>query len=484
MGYRDLRHFIEALEQKGWLKRITTEVDPILEITEITDRVSKAYGPALLFENVKGSDMPVLINAFGTFERMNLALEVNNLDEIGQEILTFLQPPEVPASFFDKLKALPKVAQIANFMPKIVKTGPVKEVILKGDEIDITKFPILKCWPGDGGRFITLPLVFTKDPETGKRNVGMYRMQVYDGRTTGMHWHLHKHGAEHYRAHKRRGDRKMEVAVALGADPATIYAATAPLPAGVDEMFFAGFLRKEPVELVKCETVDLEVPAHAEIVLEGYVDLDELRWEGPFGDHTGYYSLADYYPVFHINCVTMRKKPIYPTTIVGKPPMEDCYLGKATERIFLPLLKLQLPEIVDMNLPLEGVFHNCAIVSIRKSYPGHAKKVMHALWGMGQMMFTKLIIVVDEHVNPHNVSEVMWKVFNNIDAKRDVVMVEGPLDILDHASPLPNYGTKMGIDATKKWPSEGHTREWPDDIEMSPEIKELVDRKWKSYGID
>ncbi|AVX20457.1 4-hydroxy-3-polyprenylbenzoate decarboxylase [Carboxydocella sporoproducens DSM 16521] len=484
MGYRDLRHFIEALEQKGWLKRITTEVDPILEITEITDRVSKAYGPALLFENVKGSDMPVLINAFGTFERMNLALEVNNLDEIGQEILTFLQPPEVPTSFFDKLKALPKVAQIANFMPKIVKTGPVKEVILKGDEIDITKFPILKCWPGDGGRFITLPLVFTKDPETGKRNVGMYRMQVYDGRTTGMHWHLHKHGAEHYRAHKRRGDRKMEVAVALGADPATIYAATAPLPAGVDEMFFAGFLRKEPVELVKCETVDLEVPALAEIVLEGYVDLDELRWEGPFGDHTGYYSLADYYPVFHINCVTMRKKPIYPTTIVGKPPMEDCYLGKATERIFLPLLKLQLPEIVDMNLPLEGVFHNCAIVSIRKSYPGHAKKVMHALWGMGQMMFTKLIIVVDEHVNPHNVSEVMWKVFNNIDAKRDVVMVEGPLDILDHASPLPNYGTKMGIDATKKWPSEGHTREWPDDIEMSPEIKELVDRKWKSYGID
>jgi len=299
-----------------------------------------------------------------------------------------------------------------------------------------------------------------------------------------MHWHLHKHGADHFRAHKRRGDRRMEVAVALGADPATIYAATAPLPAGVDEMFFAGFLRKEPVELVKCETVDLEVPAHAEIVLEGYVDLDELRWEGPFGDHTGYYSLADYYPVFHINCVTMRKNPIYPTTIVGKPPMEDCYLGKATERIFLPLLKLQLPEIVDMNLPLEGVFHNCAIVSIRKSYPGHARKVMHALWGMGQMMFTKLIIVVDEHVNPHNVSEVMWKVFNNIDARRDVVMVDGPLDILDHASPLPNYGTKMGIDATKKWPSEGHTREWPDDIEMSPEIKELVDRKWKSYGID
>ncbi|GAW91886.1 menaquinone biosynthesis decarboxylase [Calderihabitans maritimus] len=480
MAYRDLRDFINTLEKKGMLKRIKAEVDPILEITEITDRVSKQYGPALLFENVKGYSIPVLTNAFGSYERMKLALEVEDLDDIGAEILSFLQPGEMPVTIMDKLKALPKLAQISNFLPRVVKKGPCQEVI-KRDNFSLDEFPILKCWPQDGGRFITLPLVFTKDPETGKRNVGMYRMQVYDGKTTGMHWHMHKHGAEHYRQHQKK-NRRMEVAVALGSDPAVIYAATAPLPKDVDEMFFAGFLRKEPVELVKCITVDLEVPANAEIVLEGYVDPEELRLEGPFGDHTGYYSLADMYPVFHVTCITHRKNPIYPATIVGKPPMEDCYLGKATERIFLPLLKMQLPEIVDMNLPLEGVFHNCAIVSIKKSYPGHAKKVMHALWGMGQMMFTKLIIVVDEHVNVHDMSEVLWKVFNNIDARRDVTIVDGPLDILDHASPLSGYGHKMGIDATKKWPGEGHTREWPDDIVMSPEIKELVDRKWKEYG--
>jgi 4-hydroxy-3-polyprenylbenzoate decarboxylase len=308
-------------------------------------------------------------------------------------------------------------------------------------------------------------------------------MQIYDGRTTGMHWHMHKDAAHFYQKAKRLG-KPLEVAVALGGDPATIYAATAPLPPSIDEFLFAGFIRKEPVELVKAETVDLEVPAHAEIVIEGYVDPDELRLEGPFGDHTGYYSLTDYYPVFHVTAITHRKNPIYPATIVGKPPMEDCYMAKATERIFLPFLKLLLPEIVDINLPLEGVFHNCAIVSIRKRYPGHARKVMNALWGLGQMMFTKMIIVVDENVNVQNLSEVMWKVFNNIDAKRDLMIVEGPLDILDHASPLPNYGSKLGIDATKKWPSEGHTRPWPDDIEMDPEIKALVDRKWSDLGLD
>lgn len=483
MAYKDLHEFVAELERRGWLKRIKTEVDPELEITEITDRVTKAYGPALLFENVKGSEYPVLINTFGTYERMKLALGVENLDDIGQEIMDFLQMPEMPASFLGKLKALPKLAQIGNFLPKLVKTGPVKEVILKGDEVDLFKFPILKSWPKDGGRFITLPLVITKDPVTGRRNVGMYRMQVYDRKTTGMHWHMHHDGAENFRLAKEMG-KPLEVAVALGGDPATIYAATAPLPRNIDEFFFAGFLRKEPVELVKCETVDLEVPAHAEIVLEGYVDPDELRLEGPFGDHTGYYSLADMYPVFHITCITHRRNPIYPATVVGKPPMEDCYLGKATERIFLPLLKLQLPEIVDMNLPLEGVFHNCAIVSIKKSYPMHAKKVMSALWGMGQMMFTKMIIVVDHTVNVHNLSEVMWKVFNNIDARRDIMFVEGPVDALDHASPYPHWGTKIGIDATKKWPSEGHPREWPDDIEMTPEIKALVDRKWHEYGLE
>ncbi|MBO8169533.1 MAG: menaquinone biosynthesis decarboxylase [Thermoanaerobacteraceae bacterium] len=481
MAFRDLQHFIQVLEERGELKRIKTPVSRELEITEITDRVSKAYGPALLFENVEGYDMPVLTNAFGSYERMCLALGVEDLDDIGAEILSFLQPPEVPTSMLDKLKALPKVAQLANFMPKVVKKGICQEVVHTEPNLDI--LPVLKCWPQDGGPFITLPMVFTKDPETGKRNVGMYRMQVFDGRTTGMHWHMHKHGAEHYRANKRRNQR-MEVAVALGGDPAITYAATAPLPKDVDEMFFAGFLRKEPVELVKCKTVDIEVPARAEIIIEGYVNPDELRVEGPFGDHTGYYSLADKYPVFHVTCITHRKNPVYPATIVGKPPMEDCYMGKATERIFLPLLKMQLPEIVDMNLPLEGVFHNCAIVSIKKSYPGHAKKVMHALWGMGQMMFTKLIIVVDETVDVQNLSEVMWKVFNNIDARRDITIVDGPLDVLDHASPLPNYGHKMGIDATKKWPSEGHTREWPDDIVMTDEIKALVDRKWQDYGIE
>jgi len=482
MAYRDLREFIKVLEEKGLLKRVTTEVDPILEITEITDRVSKKYGPALLFENVKGSEIPVLINAFGTYERMNMALGVNSLDEIGAEILTFLQPPELPVSVLDKLKALPKLAQIASFLPKTVKSGPCQEVVIK-DSPSLDKFPILKCWPQDGGRYVTLPLVFTKDPETGHRNVGMYRLQVFDERTTGMHWHIHKNGAENFRKFKS-DSRGMEVAVAIGVDPAAVYAATAPLPKGIDEMFFAGFLRKEPVEMTKCATVDLEVPAHAEIVLEGYVDPDERKMEGPFGDHTGYYSLADMYPVFHVTCITHRRNPIYMTTIVGKPPMEDCYIGKATERIFLPLFQMLAPEIVDMNLPLEGVFHNCAIISINKTYPGQAKKVMHAMWGMGQAMFTKMIIIVDAHVNVHNVSEVMWKVFNNVDGRRDVVMVDGPLDALDHSSPLPQYGTKIGVDATKKGPMDGHFREWPDDIEMTDEIKRLVDGKWDRYGLE
>lgn len=481
MAYQDLRDFITALENRGLLKRINTEVDANLEITEITDRVSKAGGPALLFENVRGYDIPVLTNAFGSIEQMKLALGVNNLNDIGTELLSFLQPPELPTTLLDKLKALPKLAQISSFLPKSVKSGPCKEVIIK-DKPSLAKFPVLKCWPEDGGPFITLPLVFTKDPVTGRRNVGMYRMQVFDERTTGMHWHIHKDGAEHMHKGKPESQR-LPVAVAIGADPAVMYAATAPLPPGIDEILFAGFLRKEPVEMVKCETVDLEVPARAEIVLEGYVDPAEKREEGPFGDHTGYYSLADYYPVFHLTCITHRKNPIYPATIVGKPPMEDAYIGKATERIFLPLMKLQLPEIIDINMPPEGVFHNCVIVSIKKRYPGQAKKVMCALWGMGLMALAKLIIVVDENVDVQNTSEVMWRVFNNIDARRDLMIVDGPLDALDHSSPLPHYGAKLGVDATRKWPTEGHTREWPDDIEMSSEIKDLVDRKWSSYGL-
>ncbi|NPV73714.1 MAG: menaquinone biosynthesis decarboxylase [Pelotomaculum sp.] len=480
MAYSDLRAFMAELEKRGLLKRIKVEVDANLEITEISDRVVKSGGPALLFENVKGYQIPVVTNLFGTLERMKLALNVDNLDQVGEALLEILQPPDL-SSLIDKLKALPRLAQLSSFLPKTVKSGPCKEVIIK-DNPSLAMLPVLKCWPEDGGPFITLPLVFTKDPETGRRNVGMYRMQVYDERTTGMHWHIHKDGAEHFNKCKSRGNR-MPVAVALGADPAVIFSAAAPLPAGIDEMIFAGFLRKEPVELVRCETVDVDVPAKAEIILEGYVDPWETRLEGPFGDHTGYYSLADYYPVFHLTCITHRKNPVYPATIVGRPPMEDAFIGKAVERIFLPLIRLQLPEVKDMNMPPEGVFHNCVIVSIKKRYPGQAKKVMSALWGMGLMMLAKLIIVVDEDVNVQNISEVMWRVFNNIDAGRDVMMVEGPVDALDHSSPLPHLGTKMGIDATRKWPSEGHLREWPRDIIMSEDVKKEVDRKWEKYGI-
>ncbi|WP_094604823.1 3-octaprenyl-4-hydroxybenzoate carboxy-lyase [Sporomusa silvacetica DSM 10669] len=486
MAYNDLREFINVLEARGWLKRITQPVNCELEITEITDRVSKMQGDknvALLFENVIGYDMPVLMNAFGSMDRMALAFGVEKIDDIAQEIRQILKLPYISLqNKLDLVKIIPTAKRAINF-PKYVKNAPCKEVIIK-DKPSLDKFPILKCWPGDAGRFITLPLVFTKNPLTGKRNVGMYRLQIFDQQTTGMHWHIHKNGAENFQAHRELGKDKIEVAVAIGGDPAITYAATAPLPRDIDEMVFAGFLRKKSVEMVKCETVDVEVPAGSEIILEGYVNMDELRVEGPFGDHTGYYSLADNYPVFHITCITHRKNPIYPATIVGKPPMEDCFLAKATERIFLPLLQSQLPEIIDINLPLEGVFHNCAVVAIKKSYPQQAKKVMHAIWGMGQMMFTKMIIIVDDHVNVQDMNEVWWRVFNNIDAKRDIVMVDGPLDVLDHSSPMPNWGTKVGIDATKTWPQEGQTREWPDEIVMSADIKKMVDAKWAELGLD
>ena len=486
MAFNDLREFISALEERGWLKRITEQVECELEITEITDRVSKLSGDqnvALLFENVKGYDIPVLMNAFGSMERMALAFGVEKVDDIAADLKGIFSIPYISMeNKLDLLKLIPLAKRAINF-PKYIKNAPCKEVIIK-DQPSLDKFPILQCWPGDAGKFITLPLVFTKNPLNGKRNVGMYRLQKYDGQTTGMHWHIHKNGAENYRAHQEMGKDRIEVAVAIGTDPVVTYAATAPLPKDIDEMVFAGFLRKKSVELVKCETVDVEVPAHAEIILEGYVMMDELRREGPFGDHTGYYSLADDYPVFHITCITHRKNPIYASTIVGKPPMEDCFLAKASERIFLPVLQMSLPEILDINLPLEGVFHNCAVVSIKKTYPQQAKKVMHAIWGMGQMMFTKMIIVVDAHVNVQDMNEVWWRVYNNIDARRDIVMVDGPLDVLDHSSPMPNWGTKVGIDATKAWPAEGYNREWPDEIEMSADIKKMVDEKWKDLGIE
>jgi len=528
LAYNDLREWISALERAGELKRIRVEADPILEITEIADRVSKsgsqtaaAGGPALLFENVKGyPGSTLLINQFGSARRMQMALGVDSLEAIADR-LRLLTEVKSPQGLLDKIKMLPMLADLGKFFPKTVSSGPCKEVIRKGD-FSLLDFPVLQCWPQDAGRFITLPCVISRDPRTGKRNLGMYRMQVYDARTAGMHWQRQKVGAEHYREAMRRaqiaaaaageappgspstsavdimartsgGSRvadgpqppgKLEVAVAIGTDPVLTFAAIVPSPPDVEEFLIAGFLREKPVELVKCETIDLEVPASAEIVLEGYVNLDELRPEGPFGDHTGFYSLGDLYPVFHVTCITHRKNPIYSTTIVGKPPMEDAWMGKAVERIFLPLMRLTIPELVDINLPIEGVFHNLMIVSIRKSYPGQARKVMHAIWSLGQAMFTKCVVVLDEDCDVQDLREVTLRVFNNIDPERDIQFTLGPVDSLDHASRLPDFGSKMGIDATRKWPAEGFTRPWPDEIRMDSATQEKVDRMWKSLGID
>ncbi len=469
----------------------------------------------------RGSQL--LINQFGSARRMRLALEVDALDEIAERIRVFMDVKS-PQGFLDKVKMLPMLAEMGKFFPKTVPTGPCKEVI-KRDNLSLLDFPVLQCWPKDAGRFITLPCVITRDPKTGKRNVGMYRMQIFDERTTGMHWQRQKVAAEHYRdairaaastdtqigtdafvrrakrseaaasvdimarssggavlADGRRPSGKMEVAVAIGTDPALTFAAIVPAPPDVEEFIVAGFLRQKPVELVKCETVDLEVPANAEIILEGYVNLDELRTEGPFGDHTGFYSLEDEYPVFHVTCMTHRKDPIYATTVVGKPPQEDAWMGKAVERIFLPLMKLTIPELVDINLPIEGVFHNLMIVSIRKSYPGQARKVMNAIWSLGQAMFTKCVIVVDEDVDVQDMAEVTLKALNNIDPERDIQFTMGPVDSLDHAARLANYGSKMGIDATRKWSTEGFTRPWPDEITMDANTRGLVDSKWKALA--
>ncbi len=482
MAYSDLREFIAALEKHGELKRIPFEVDPELEIAAFADRAVKSGGPALLFEKPKGSSIPVFINGFAGLRKMEIALEVDSIEQVARRISEYLEI-RTPEGLLDKLKMLPKLAEIGSFFPKIVASGPCKEVVRRKD-FSLYEFPILKCWPGDGGRFITLPLVFTRNPETGKRNCGMYRMQVFDERTTGMHWQVHKQGAEHYRRRlQAQGRGRMEVAVAIGADPATMFAATLPLPPDIDEMLMAGFLRGRPVEMVRCETCDLEVPAAAEIVLEGYVELGELRREGPFGDHTGFYSLEDDYPVFHVTCISRRRDPIYSATVVGPPPMEDYYMGKAIERIFLPLMRLQLPEIRDISLPAEGVFHNLMLVSIRKSYPFQARKVMHAIWGMGQAMFTKCIVVVDEDVDVQNPREVAWRALNNIDPERDIEFVLGPVDALDHASRLPGAGSKMGVDATRKWPEEGFTRRWPEALKAPVEVLRRVDELWRKAGL-
>jgi 4-hydroxy-3-polyprenylbenzoate decarboxylase len=473
----DLRAWIALLEREGELVRVAAEVDPYLEITEIVDRVVKAGGPALLFEHPKGSEHPLLINQFGTERRMCLAFGADSLDDVGRKLgdVLEMQPPQGLA---EKVRGLKKLKSIADSQPKSVRNGPVQEVVLTGEDVDLRRLPVQTCWPGDAAPFITLPAVITKDPRTGGRNVGMYRLQVLDERTTAMHWQIHKDG----RADYLMTDGKLEVAVALGLDPVTAYAASAPLPKHVDELMLAGFLRGGPVELVPAKTVDLEVPANAEIVLEGTIAKDELADEGPFGDHTGYYTPPEPFPVFRVTAITMRRDAIYPSIVVGRPPQEDAWLGKATERIFLPAIRMSVPEIVDYDLPVAGAFHNCCIVSIRKSYPGQAQKVMHAIWGLGLLSLTKAVVVVDEWVDVHDYEEVFFRVGANVDPKRDVLLSEGPLDHLDHAPTLQFYGGKLGIDATHKSPAEG-AREWPEEIAMSDEVKRLVDERWDEYGI-
>ncbi|MBC5815522.1 MAG: menaquinone biosynthesis decarboxylase [Candidatus Eremiobacteraeota bacterium] len=478
MPFDSLAAFVDALRRAGELHTIDAQVDPYLEISEITDRTVKAGGPALLFTNVRGSRFPVLTNQFGTQRRMALALGAQSLDEVANRIRALLDL-KIPGSLGERLLKLASLAPLANLIPKTVSHGSCQDVVI--DEPNLRDLPVLTTWPLDGGPFMTLPLVITKDPQSGAFNVGMYRIQIYDERTTGMHWQRHKQG----RAHAAKWGDRIPVAIAIGSDPALTYAATAPLPPALDEFAFAGLLRGKSVKLVQCKTIDLKVPAEADFVLEGYVDNTDLRAEGPFGDHTGVYSLADLYPTFHVQCITHRKDAIYAATVVGKPPMEDAWLGKATERIFLPLLQMVVPEIVDMNLPVEGGFHNLAIISIKKSYPGQAKKVMNALWGLGHMMMlTRMLVIVDADIDVQDVRSVAWFVLNNLDAAHDVVMMPGPVDDLDHGSYTPAVGMKIGIDATRKDAAEGYTREWPPDMVMDAQTRALVDKRWKEYGLD
>lgn len=479
--FHSLQEFVTSLKNKQQLIEIDEPVDPVLEIAEIADRVMKKGGPALLFKNVLGSGFPLLINAYGSLDRMAWALGTNTIEEQANRLKELLKT-QAPKNFWDKLKVIPKLIQVAKSLPKTVSSAPCQEVVMPTP--DLNQLPILKCWPKDGGRFITLPMVITRDPETGGRNVGLYRMQVLDSVTTAMHWQIHKVGSKHYQKYKERRE-KIPVAVAIGGEPLLTYCATAPLPDHVDEFMFAGFLKGSPIQMVRCLTNDLEVPASSDFVLEGYIDpAEELVDEGPFGDHTGYYTPVEKFPKFHITAITHRKEPIYLTTVVGIPPMEDAYLGKATERLFLPLVQLTFPEVIDMNLPPEACFHNLCILSIKKEYPGHAHKIMHSLWGMGQMMFCKCFIVVDHDVNVHDLKEVVWRVSNNIDAKRDITFVDGPVDHLDHAAPRQFIGSKMGIDATRKWKEEGYTREWPEDLVMDPAIKNKIDSIWERLKID
>ncbi len=498
MAYTDLRSFIEALEQAGQLSRVKAEVDSILEITEIADRESKSPaaggaapplfdpihgtrgGRGLLFENVTGSEIPCAINVFGSYERMRMALGCEDFEALANRVQQLVKP-EMPTTLMDKMKKLPDLVKIAGFGPKVVKRGMCQEVVYT-DDADLSRLPIIQCWPGDGGRYITFAGIYTKDPDSGERNVGMYRVQIFEPKMTAMHWHIHHDGARHHRKYKARGE-KMPLAIVLGGEPVLPYAATCPLPPDVSELLFAGFLNGTGIELVKCKTIDMEVPVNAEIVIEGYVEPDETIIEGPFGDHTGFYSAAGPYPVFRVTAITHRRNPIYPTTIVGLPPQEDYYLGKATERVFLPLLQMLIPDVVDYSLPMFGAFHNCVFVKIDKHYPYQARKVMSSIWGAGQMMLTKMIVVVDADVNVHDEQDVLFHMCANVDWKRDVAVVDGPVDVLDHASPFEGAGAKIGIDATRKIPGEGQVREYPELLKMTQDIKEKVTRRWLEYGL-
>jgi 4-hydroxy-3-polyprenylbenzoate decarboxylase len=533
MGTATFSDFLELLDREGELARVKARVNPVLEIAAVCDRVCKTPAPhghkerdknpaaalggkALLFENVEGSNIPVAINTFGSYYRINKALGSDSLDALADRVQQLVKP-EIPTTLLEKMKRLPDLVKMAGFPPKVVRSGICQQVVHEGDQADLTKLPIIQCWPLDGdlasgqvfdpaaagrflaetqggkigtgaifppprGRYITLGGIYTRNPDTGDRNIGMYRVQVFGPRLAAMHWHMHHDGARHFRMYQRKGQR-MPIAIALGGESVLPYAATAPLPPGVEELLFAGFLNGTGIDLVQCKTNDLHVPANAEIVIEGFVDPTEKLLEGPFGDHTGFYSLADWYPVLHVTAITHRRSPIYPTTIVGKPPMEDYYMGKATERVFLPLLRMLIPDIVDYALPISGVFHNCAFVKIRKEYPFQARRVMHSIWGAGQMAFTKFIVVVDEHVDVHSEQDVLFHLFSNCDPARDTEVVHGPVDILDHASPDLGAGSKMGFDATVKLPAEGRVRTWPKELEMDEKTKELVTRRWREYGL-
>ncbi|GIK16460.1 MAG: menaquinone biosynthesis decarboxylase [Planctomycetota bacterium] len=516
MSYPDLQSFLTDLEARGQLKRVRAEVDPVLEISAIADRVSKSPaaggeaaqppptdpvqgrcgGHGLLFERVKGSRFPVAINVFGSYERMRVALGVSSFEALADRVQKLVKP-EMPTTLIEKMKKLPELAKMAGFGPKVVKRGICQQVVEEGDAANLLDLPLLQCWPHDGksgyggkpesategtGRYITFAGIYTRDPESGERNVGMYRVQAFAPRLAAMHWHLHHDGARHFRKYRKRGER-MPLAIVLGGEPVLTYAATCPLPPDVSELLFAGFLNDGGIELVPCRTIPLEVPVNAEFVIEGWVDPVQTLIEGPFGDHTGFYSLADRYPAFHVTAITHRENPVYLATIVGKPPMEDYYLGKATERVFLPLLRILIPDIVDYDLPMFGAFHNCVFVSIRKEYPMQARKVIHSIWGAGQMMFSKMIVVVDEHVNVHDPNDVLFHVGANVDWRRDTVIADGPCDVLDHATPYYGTGAKIGIDATRKIAGEGVVREWPEELTMSADIEALVARRWEEYGL-